>query len=246
MDRAWTDEEAERLEALGPGDVLAWATDRFAPRLAFAFGFGPEGCVLFDLIARNGLDVDVFTLDTGLLFDETRELWQRLERRYGRTIRAVRPGQDVAAQARAHGERLWEREPDRCCALRKVAPLAEALAGHRAWISAIRRGQTRERADVRVLHPDAAHGLAKLSPLASWSREQVWDHLLAHDVPVNALHARGYPSIGCTPCTSAVAAGEHERAGRWRGRVKTECGLHTARRVPPAEHVSTSTEGAAR
>ncbi|MET0554396.1 MAG: phosphoadenylyl-sulfate reductase [Vicinamibacteria bacterium] len=246
MDRAWTDAEAALLETEDPGAVLAWAAARFGGRIGFAFGFGPEGCVLFDLIARRRLPVDVFTLDTGLLFDETRDLWRRLEQRYGLTIRPVRAAQDLAAQARAHGERLWEREPDRCCALRKVAPLAEALADQRAWVSAIRRQQTAARAEVPVLADDPAHGIPKLSPLASWTREQVWDYLLAHDVPVNALHARGYPSIGCTPCTSAVAAGEDERAGRWRGRVKTECGLHTARRLPPAEPLSTSTEGAVR
>jgi len=243
VDRAWTDAEAAQLETQDPGAVLTWAAARFAPRLGFAFGFGPEGCVLLDLIARRRLPVDVFTLDTGLLFDETRDLWQRLEQRYGLTIRAVRPRQDLAAQALVHGQRLWEREPDRCCALRKLAPLAAALDGQDAWISAIRRQQTAERAQVRVLAHDPAHDLPKLSPLASWTREQVWEYVLANDVPVNALHARGYPSIGCTPCTSAVLAGEDERAGRWRGRVKTECGLHSARRVPPAPFVSTS-EGA--
>lgn len=245
MERTWTDADAEALEAQDPGAVLAWAADRFAPGLAFAFGFGPEGCVLIDLIARRRLPVDVFTLDTGLLFDETRDLWRRLEQRYGLTIRAVRPEQDLAAQARAHGDRLWESDPDRCCALRKVAPLAEALAGQRAWVSAIRRQQTPDRARVRVLEHDAAHGLAKLSPLAGWTREQVWDYLLAHDVPVNALHAHGYASIGCSPCTSAVRAGEDERAGRWRGRAKTECGLHAARRVPPAA-LTNKAEGAVR
>ena len=246
MDRAWTDAEAAQLETQDPGAVLSWAAARFAPGLGFAFGFGPEGCVLLDVIARRRLPIDVFTLDTGLLFDETRELWHRLEQRYGLTIRAVRPQQDLAAQVLAHGERLWEREPDRCCALRKVAPLAGALAGQGAWISAIRRQQTADRARVRVLEHDTVHHLPKLSPLASWTRDEVWDYLAASDVPVNALHARGYPSIGCTPCTSAVTAGEDERAGRWRGRVKTECGLHTARRIPPAELVSTATEGAVR
>ena len=128
-----------------------------------------------------------------------------------------------------------------------MAPLAEALAGQRAWISAIRRQQTAERAQVRVLAHDAAHDLPKLSPLASWTREQVWDYLLANDVPVNALHARGYPSIGCTPCTSAVARG--------RGRARAAAGAGGSRRnadstrrgdVPPAALVSTSTEGAVR
>ena len=214
------------LEAADAADVLRWAADRFAPRLAFAFGFGPEGCVLFDLIGRLDLDVDVFTLDTGLLFPETRTLWSLLERRYGRTIRAVRPEQTVEAQARTHGEGLWERAPDRCCDLRKVQPLARALRGHEAWLSAIRREQTALRADARVLEHDRVHGLVKINPLAHWPRARVWDHLTTHGVPVNTLHAHGYPSVGCIPCTSRIAPGEGERAGRWRGQGKTECGIH--------------------
>lgn len=243
MDVAFIESDGRALEDAEPGEILAWATERFAPRLAFAFGFGPEGCVLFDLVARQGLDVDVFTLDTGLLFPETYALWERLEKRYGRTIRAVDPERTVEEQAQDHGERLWEREPDRCCDLRKVQPLAAALRGHQAWISAIRREQTADRADARVLELDRKHGLVKVNPLAGWTRAQVWDHLTTHDVPVSTLHARGYPSVGCVPCTSAVRPGEDERAGRWRGRVKTECGLH-ARPKPFETHPTT--EGAAR
>ena len=116
-------EAAGRLEGRPPSEVLGWATDRFAPRLTFATGFGAEGCVIVDLIARHRLAVDVFTLDTGLLFPETYTLWRRLEERYGLTIRAVRPAQSVEQQAAAHGERLWERAPDHCCNLRKIEPL---------------------------------------------------------------------------------------------------------------------------
>jgi phosphoadenosine phosphosulfate reductase len=242
LDVVLRESEEQRLEAADAAHVLAWAAERFAPRLGFAFGFGPEGCVLFDLIARGGWDVDVFTLDTGLLFPETHALWKRLEQRYGRAIRAVHPEQDVDAQARTHGDRLWERAPDRCCHLRKVQPLARALRGHEAWISAIRREQTAARADTRVLEHDRVHGLVKINPLAGWTRARVWDYLTMHDVPVSTLHAHGYPSVGCIPCTSPVAAGESERAGRWRGRAKTECGIHSRPRtfdVPP------STEGAA-
>jgi phosphoadenylyl-sulfate reductase (thioredoxin) len=243
VDAALRESDVERLESADAADVLAWAAERFAPRLGFAFGFGPEGCVLFDLIARQDLDVDVFTLDTGLLFPETRALWKRLEQRYGRTIRAVHPDQGVDAQARDHGERLWESSPDRCCHLRKVGPLARALGVHDAWISAIRRDQTAARAQARVLEHDPVHGLVKVNPLAGWTRARVWDHLTTHDVPVNALHAHGYPSVGCIPCTGPVAPGEGERAGRWRGQGKTECGIHSR---PGTNGVFPTSEGATR
>jgi sulfate adenylyltransferase len=186
--------------------------------------------VLIDLIARNRLAIDIFTLDTGLLFPETHELWRRLEARYGISVRAVRPNHSVDEQARQFGERLWERNPDRCCELRKVSPLRAALAGSRAWVSAIRREQTRERFSAHILEWDERFGLAKVNPLIAWSTEDVWSYLREHAVPVNELHGRGYPSIGCRPCTTPALAGEDPRAGRWRGRGKTECGLHVGAR----------------
>lgn len=219
-------EEAGALEGSRAEDVLAWAARRFAPRLTFATGFGAEGCVLIDMIGRLDLPVDLFTLDTGLLFPETYALWRRLEERYGVTIRAVRPARTVAEQARTHGDRLWEREPDRCCALRKLEPLRGALAGFDAWITAIRRDQTADRAHAAVLEEDARFGLAKVNPLVAWTAADVATYVRENDVPVNPLHQEGYPSIGCLPCTSRVLPGEDPRAGRWRGRVKTECGLH--------------------
>jgi phosphoadenylyl-sulfate reductase (thioredoxin) len=166
------------------------------------------------------------TLDTGLLFDETYDLWRRLERRYGIVIQGKRPAQTVYEQGQAHGDRLWERDPDRCCALRKVEPLEALLAGREAWITAIRRDQTKSRAFARPVEPDPLHGLVKINPLLSWSAADVAAYARTHDVPVNPLHERGYPSIGCHPCTSPVAAGEDSRSGRWRGREKKECGLH--------------------
>jgi phosphoadenylyl-sulfate reductase (thioredoxin) len=217
---------ARALEGRPAEEVLAWGAERFAPRITFATGFGPEGCVLVDLVARHGLAIDLFTLDTGLLFPETYALWRQLEERYGVVIRAVRPAQSVAEQAATHGDGLWERDPDRCCELRKVLPLRQALSGFAAWVTAIRRDQTAARASARVVERDPRFGLVKLNPLAAWTGAAVWDHLRAHDVPVNPLHARGYPSVGCRPCTTPVAEGEDPRAGRWRGRAKTECGLH--------------------
>ena len=225
---------AEALEGRSPADVLAWAAGRFAPRITFATAFGAEGCVLVDLIARHHLAIDVFTLDTGLLFPETYALWRRLEERYGLTIRAVRPELSVDAQAAVHGAALWERMPDRCCEIRKVAPLRRALSGFDAWITSIRRDQTTDRSVARVVERDLQFGLVKVNPLAGWTGEDVQRYVRVHRVPVNPLHARGYPSIGCMPCTTAVAAGEAPRAGRWRGREKTECGLHA--RLPFAGH----------
>jgi phosphoadenylyl-sulfate reductase (thioredoxin) len=214
------------LEGRPPASILAWAAERFAPRITFATAFGTEGCVLVDLIARHHLPIDVLTLDTGLYFPETYELWRRLEERYGLTIRGVRADLSVAAQAAVHGDALWQRTPDRCCEIRKVAPLRRALAGVDAWITSIRRGETPERSATRVVEWDARFGLVKINPLAHWTSEDVNRYVRVHRVPVNPLHARGYPSIGCMPCTSAVSAGEAPRAGRWRGRGKTECGLH--------------------
>ena len=221
------DDARARLADAAPSEILRWAAERFAPRLAFATGFGPEGLVILDLVARHRLEVDVFTLDTGLLFPETYALWRVLERTYSRRIRAVVPALALDEQAARHGERLWEQAPDRCCAIRKVDPLAQALAGHSAWISAIRRDQTPDRAAAGVVELDPRYGLVTVNPLLGWTSDEVWTYLRDHGVPTNPLHQQGYPSIGCWPCTSPVGAGEDPRAGRWRGRARTECGLHS-------------------
>ena len=220
-------EAAEGLDAAPAIEILRWASHR-VPRLTFATGFGAEGCVLIDLIARARLPIDVFSLDTGVLFPETYELWRRLENKYGIEIRAVRPAQTIPAQALAHGPTLWERDSNRCCDLRKVVPLRHELSKFDGWITAIRRDQTPQRANARVVERDTKFGLVKVNPLVTWTHDAVWAHLYAHDVPYNVLHDRGYPSIGCEPCTAPVAAGEDPRSGRWKGQTKKECGLHVA------------------
>lgn len=217
---------AQELETRPAADILKWSAERFPGRVTFATGFGMEGCVLIDLIGRGSLPIDIFTLDTGLLFPETYELWRRLEARYGITIRAVRPEHSVEEQGRREGAALWTRDPDRCCELRKLGPQREAVAGFNAWISAIRRDQTPDRADAPVVGWDGRFGLLKVNPLVRWTTADVRAHVEAFDVPVNPLHEQGYPSIGCMPCTSQVAPGEDPRAGRWRGTSKNECGLH--------------------
>ena len=223
----------DELEAVGRAmegssalETLSWAADRYVSRLTFATGFGPEGCMLVDLIGRHKLPIDIFTLDTGLLFEETYELWRRLEAQYNVRIRGVEPVQSVDAQAAAHGNRLWERAPNRCCDLRKVVPLEAELVNVDAWITAIRREQTPQRANALVVEWDAKFDVAKINPLVRWTKKDVWAHILKHEVPYNPLHDKGYPSLGCVPCTSAVRRGEDDRAGRWRGVAKTECGLH--------------------
>ncbi len=224
----WREAGAE-LAGRSAEELLTWAAERYSGKLTFATGFGAEGCVIVDLVARLRLDVDLFTLDTGLLFPETYALWRRLEQRYGLRIRAVRPAETVEQQAVSQGPKLWEREADLCCERRKVEPLRGALRGFEAWITAIRRDQTTARKDAREVEWDGRFGLVKVNPLVGWSHDDVWAHVRAHDVPTNPLHQRGYPSIGCWPCTSAVRPGEDARAGRWRGSAKKECGLH----LPP-------------
>jgi phosphoadenosine phosphosulfate reductase len=225
---------ADELEHAQPEAILAWAS-RAIPRLTFATGFGAEGCVVIDMIARAKLPIDLFTLDTGVLFPETLALWRALEARYGVTIRAVVPEQTISVQALVHGPSLWEREPTRCCELRKVRPRRAALNAFDGWITAIRRDQTPERASARVVEHDRKFGLIKVNPLVRWSHDDVWAYLYAHDVPFNALHERGYASIGCQPCTTPVAPGEDPRSGRWRGTSKRECGLHADASTPAQE-----------
>ncbi|MEO7093461.1 MAG: phosphoadenylyl-sulfate reductase [Polyangiales bacterium] len=228
MTDAWVDVPARAAELEGTSalEVLTWASRTVGPKLTFATGFGAEGCVIIDLIAKANLPIDLFTLDTGVLFPETYALWRALESTYGVTIRSVRPEQTIEAQAAAYGPALWERDPDRCCELRKVQPLRAALSGFDAWITAIRREQTAERATAKVVEHDRTFGLVKVNPLVTWTHDDVWAHIYANDVPYNELHDRGFPSIGCQPCTSAVGANEDARAGRWRGAGKKECGLH--------------------
>jgi phosphoadenosine phosphosulfate reductase len=213
------------LEGKSVDEILAWAVAN-VPRITFATGFGAEGCVIIDHIARAKLPIDLFTLDTGLLFPETYDLWEQLEDRYGIEIRGVRPAESVAQQAATQGDALWTRDPDRCCERRKIEPLRAELASFDAWITAIRRDQTPERADAQVVERDRKFDLVKINPLVTWTHDDVWAYVYANDVPVNPLHDRGYPSIGCQPCTSAIVPGENLRAGRWRSSGKRECGLH--------------------
>lgn len=217
---------SNELELESAEAVLRWALREFGPDVALATGFGAEGCVLIRMLSEIDRNARIFYLDTDLLFPETYELIGELEARYGVRLEQCKSRLSLAAQAARYGERLWEREPDRCCQLRKVEPLREILSGLRAWITAIRREQTPARAGARVVEQDRKFGLIKINPLAGWTSRDVWQYIKQHDVPYNSLYDQGYRSIGCQPCTTPIQIGERDRAGRWRGIAKTECGLH--------------------
>ena len=220
------DAAATQLEEAAPQEILAWAFAEFGDTVGIATGFGAEGITLIDMAAKIHPRPNVFFVDTGFLFPETYALRRRLEVRYGITIEAVKPALTPQAQEDIYGSRLWEYDPDFCCGLRKLEPLEEHLSGLSAWVTAIRRDQTAARATARAVEWDQRWGLVKVNPLVRWAKYDVWSYIFDNEVPYNPLHDRGYPSIGCTHCTRAIRQGEDERAGRWAGFGKTECGLH--------------------
>lgn len=210
-----------------PHQIIEWAVERFYPRLTMATAFGPEGCILLHLLSEVEPRVRVFNLDTGYQFPETLELRDRIAERYGIEVEMVRPETTVAEYEARHGGPLYVANSDQCCYDRKIVPLRRALVGYDAWITAIRAEQSPHRASAPIVGPDPKFGLVKINPLLRWTKRDVWAFIVTNDVPYNPLHDRGYPSIGCWPCTRAVATGEDERAGRWAGQAKTECGLHS-------------------
>jgi phosphoadenosine phosphosulfate reductase len=213
-------------ESWSATQVLTWAFDTFGDSAAISSAFGAEGMVVIDTASRLGRKFRVFTLDTEFLFPETYSLIDRVEQKYGIPIERVFPLNSPEEQEREYGARLWERNPDQCCNLRKVEPLRRKLGGLRAWITSIRRDQTVTRAGAGKIEWDRQFGVVKINPIADWSSKEVWKYIHEHAVPYNQLHDRNFPSIGCTHCTRAVQPGEDPRAGRWAGLSKNECGLH--------------------
>lgn len=214
-------------------EILTWAFDRFdCLEIAFATSFGAEDQVITDMLAQINRGARIFTLDTGLLPQETLEIWRHTQDRYGFTIEVIRP--DPAALNRMlqeHGRELYYESVEKrklCCHVRKIEPLRKRLAGLKAWICGLRREQSVTRRSVEKIEWDETFGLYKINPLADWTESQVWEYIREHGVPYNALHDRGYPSIGCAPCTRAVKPGEDVRAGRWwwENPEHKECGLH--------------------
>ncbi|HXU34782.1 MAG TPA: phosphoadenylyl-sulfate reductase [Blastocatellia bacterium] len=235
------DNLAARLANAAPEETLRWAIDEFDRSVTIATGFGMEGVALIDMAVKINPCIDVFFLDTAFLFPETYDLRRRLEDRYHIKISAYETDITPEQQALRFGAALWAKDPDLCCRLRKLEPLKDALRGRRAWITAIRHGQTPERSLARVVEWDYQWRLIKINPLVRWTTQDVRAYIAKNNVPFNPLHDHGYPSIGCTHCTRAIGKDQHERDGRWPGHEKRECGMHAG--VQPVTLITTDSTG---
>jgi phosphoadenosine phosphosulfate reductase len=214
--------DAERMSA---EEVLLWAHEQFAPRLCLTCSWQRQSSVLVHMVSELGLNLPIVELDTQLFFRETYETRDRLVERYG--LRLERPEViSVAEQAIREGPNLWERDADRCCHIRKVEPLRRALEPYDAWINGIRREQSASRSRAGKVERSERYGVWKIQPLADWDSKRIQAYIHVNEIPYNPLHDLGFPSIGCIPCTRPVREGEEERAGRWAGSDKLECGIH--------------------
>ncbi len=236
MDANRLPQDFDRLPAQ---EVLRWAIERFRGRIALANSFGAEDVVLTDMAVRIDPDIRIFTLDTGRLPQETYEVWERLEKKYRIKIEPYFPDtRSVEEMVRRYGPNLFYQRIELrklCCQVRKLEPLKRALSGLEAWICGLRREQSVTRSKVRKIEVDRIHGgILKINPLADWSTEEVWAYIRENNVPYNSLHDKGYPSIGCAPCTRAIRPGEDIRAGRWwwEDPENRECGLHCRIEAP--------------
>ena len=215
---------------LGPDataqQVLAWTAETFGEKFIVASNM--QDAVLVELAAKARPGVEVLFLDTGYHFAETIGTRDAVETVYDVKIVNARPEHSVAEQDSLLGRDLFAREPNRCCALRKVVPLQQTLAGYDAWVTGVRRVEAPTRANTPLVTYDEKFGLVKVNPIAAWTDEDMDAYIAEHMVLVNPLVAEGYPSIGCAPCTAKPAAGADKRSGRWAGTAKIECGLHPA------------------
>lgn len=216
---------AAELESASAQEIVHWAVQTFGSRFAVASSM--QDAVLVHLVSQVAAGVDVLFLDTGYHFADTLGTRDAVAATYNVNLITLTPRQTVAEQDAWHGPKLHGRDPDRCCALRKVAPLDRALAGYDAWATGLRRVEAPGRAGTPVVSYDAKRGKVKVAPIATWTDTDVEDYIAEHAVLVNPLRRAGHPSIGCAPCTRAVAIGDDPRAGRWAGSAKTECGIHT-------------------
>ncbi len=219
---------SSRLETATPEEIISWGVEHYAPYLTMATAFGPEGCVILSMLAKIAPGTYVFNLETGYQFQETLDLRDRIAEKYGIEVDLLQPELSVTDYEALHGGPLYRTNPNQCCFDRKIKTLQRASAVMHAWMSGIRRDQSTDRAQAAIVGWDKKFGLVKISPLANWTKKDIWKRINDESIPYNPLHDQGYPSIGCWPCTRAVAANEtDERAGRWSGMKKTECGLHS-------------------
>jgi phosphoadenosine phosphosulfate reductase len=218
----WTEPQAEQMSA---EELILASYERFGDKLCLSCSWQKQSSVLVHLVAELGLDIDVIELDTHLFFRESYETRERLIERYG--LKLIRPEViTIAEQHRREGPNLLERDPDRCCHIRKVEPLLRVLEPYDAWISGIRRDQSPSRADTPKVQRSERYGVWKIHPLADWDEKRIWAYIHVNEIPYNPLHESGYRSIGCIPCTRPISPDEEERAGRWADSDKLECGIH--------------------
>ncbi len=214
------------LQHASPRAVLEWGYEMYGDELVMATGFGTSGIVLMHILSELRENPSVFYLDTDLLFNETYALRDRLAEELGIQFVRVHSGLTLEEQSRGYAEDLWHEAPNTCCYIRKVLPLRKFLSDKKGWVTGVRRDQARTRANAEIVEWDQANQLLKLNPLAHWTSADIWTYIQINDLPYNVLHDKGYPSIGCMPCTQPVQEGEDERAGRWGGSSKVECGIH--------------------
>jgi phosphoadenosine phosphosulfate reductase len=227
--------QAKDFETKSPEELLRWSMDQYGDKAGLASSFGMEDMVLIDMIAKLNGPLTIFTLDTGRLHEETYELMDRVRSKYGLEIKTYFPDRDkVENLVRGKGFFSFRESVDNrkeCCYIRKVEPLNRALSDLKAWITGLRRSQGVTRTDIpKVLEDDDHPHLTKINPLAEWNEKQVMNYITENNVPINILHKRNYPSIGCAPCTRPVEQGEDIRAGRWwwENPEHKECGLHNS------------------
>jgi len=206
-------------------ELISWTHQHFWPRVCLTCSWQKQSSVLVHMVAELGLRMDTVELDTHLFFRESYDTRDALVEKY--QLKLIQPSiPTIAEQHRAEGANLWERDPDRCCHIRKVEPLERALSPYDAWITGIRREQALTRADAKRVEWSERYGVWKIQPVVDWDAKRVQAYIHVNEIPYNPLHDAGYPSIGCIPCTRPVVDGEDERAGRWAGSDKLECGIH--------------------
>lgn len=218
-------EIAAELEPLSAQEVIAWTIENFHPALYFACSFQKTSSVVAHMATEIESSARFFYIDTDVLFPETYETRDRFSERFGIEFERYH-NISLEEQAAKYGDELWKRDPDTCCGVRKVEPMHRALESVDCWVSGIRRSDSASRANTAKFAWDKRFGVWKVNPLADWSERDVWNYIREHHLPYNPLHDRGYPSIGCTHCTSPVKPGEDARAGRWAGTTKVECGIN--------------------
>lgn len=232
MTRQVADSLNEKLKNSSPTEILEFAAQEFKSKIRFASSMGVEDQVITHIIAKEKIPVEIFTLDTGRMFHETYELIEKTEARYDITIKIYFPdATEVEDMVNAKGINLFYKSIENrkmCCGIRKIKPLKRALEGMNAWVTGLRREQSPTRNDMQVVEWDEANQLIKINPLLEWTEQQTWDFVNQHKIPYNALHDKGFPSIGCQPCTRAIQPGEDIRSGRWwwENPDTKECGLH--------------------